>query len=49
MGYCLLQSVTLNPNASHAATGRAVGNKNISGKDRDAGMSELFNPQYPQT
>ena len=43
MTYCLLQSVSLDPNASlHAATGRAAGNKNISGKDRDAGMLSVL-------
>ena len=50
MAYCLLQSVALNPIASlHAATGTAAGNKYISGKGSDAGMSELFNSQYPHT
>ena len=43
MTYCLLQSVSLDPNASlHATTGRAAGNKNISGKDRDAGMLSVL-------
>ena len=42
LAYCLLRLVALNSIVSQAAIGTAAGNKNISGKDRYAGMLSVL-------